>query len=100
MRTRILFAVAAAVSAVACSTPKPEPEIASSAPQAGYAESYPGELQAISTGFSEKESEVKKVTGEMPEYPDRLKDPNWSHVQAIYERADQAGKSYAYVERL
>jgi hypothetical protein len=100
MHSRALLVCAVLSSAVACSTPKPEPEIASSAAQAGYAEAYPAELQAIATGFSQRESEVKKVTGEMPTYPDKLKNPNYAHVEAVYAKADQAGKSYAYVERL
>jgi len=96
----VLLAAAVGSTLVACSTPKPEPEIASSAPQPGYAEHYPQELQDIATGFSQRESEVKKVVGEMPEYPNQLKNPPREQVVAVYERADQAGKSYAYVERL
>jgi hypothetical protein len=96
----ILFALVVGSTAVACGAPPPEPQIASSAPQPGYAEHYPQELQDIATGFSQRESEVKKVVGEMPEYPNQLKNAPPDHVVAVYERADQAGKSYAYVERL
>ena len=43
----------------ACSAPKPEPEIASSANQAGYAEGYPEALQSIMRGFGEQDEEAK-----------------------------------------
>ncbi|WP_394846038.1 hypothetical protein LZC95_01070 [Pendulispora brunnea] len=98
MWTRALC-VGAVLGMIACAS-KPGPEIASSATQATYAEVYPGELQAIGSGFSQSEGEIQRIAGEMPRYPDDFKKaPDWNVVQSIYERADEAGKSYAYAER-
>ena len=83
----------------ACSSPKPEPEIASSATQAGYAEGYPDALQSVMKDFGEQDDEAKSLDGELPKYPDELKNPNWSVVRSIAESADEAGRSRAYVER-
>ncbi|WP_394823162.1 hypothetical protein [Pendulispora albinea] len=88
------------VAMAACGPSKNGPEIASSATQATYAEVYPNDLQAIGSGFAQSEQEVQRVVGEMPRYPDDMKkQPDWKIVQSIYERADEAGKSYAYAER-
>lgn len=83
----------------ACSAPKPEPEIASSANQAGYAEGYPEALQSIMKDFGEQDDEAKTIDGELPRYPEELKNPNWSIVRSIAESADDAGRSRTYVER-
>ncbi|XYH92835.1 hypothetical protein ACMHYB_33830 [Sorangium sp. So ce1128] len=86
--------------ALGCSAPKPEPEIASSAPQSGYAERYPADLQATATSFSEREDVAKRVTGQFQGYPDQLKEPDWKVVLDVTEQADAAGRSYDYVERV
>lgn len=83
----------------ACGAPKPEPEIASSAGQAGYAEGYPEALQAIMKDFGAQDDEAKTIDGELRGYPDELKNPNWGVVKSIVENADDAGRSRAYVER-
>jgi len=83
----------------ACGGSKPEPEIASSAGQAGYAEGYPEALQSIMKDFGEQDDEAKALDGELPRYPDELKNPNWSVVRSIVESADEAGRSRAYVDR-
>jgi hypothetical protein len=91
--------VVLSVAQAGCSTPKPEPEVASSAGQAGYAASYPETLQSIQKDFGAGDDEAKTIDGEMGGYPDELKNPNWGHVKAVVERADEAGRSSAYVER-
>ncbi|MCC6557514.1 MAG: hypothetical protein IT372_31570 [Polyangiaceae bacterium] len=92
--------VAGALLTFGCSTPKPEPEIASSAPQSGYAERYPADLQAAAADFGEREGAAKQIDGELAGYPGQLKDPKWAHVLEIVEQADAAGRSYDYVERV
>ncbi|WP_437751489.1 hypothetical protein [Sorangium sp. So ce1389] len=102
-RTRLLASalfLAGHLFALGCSAPKPEPEIASSAPQSGYAERYPAELQATATSFSEREDVAKRVTGQFQGYPDQLKEPDWKVVLDVTEQADAAGRSYDYVERV
>jgi len=86
---------------VACSAPKPEPEIASSAPQGRYAASYPQELTAAATGFSETQNEIRSGLKEFNGYPGQLvKEPGWGRVREIVQAADLDGKSYAYVDRM
>ncbi|WP_437617906.1 hypothetical protein [Sorangium sp. So ce1151] len=102
-RTRLLASalfLAGHLFALGCSAPKPEPEIASSAPQSGYAERYPAELQATATSFSEREDVAKRVTGQFQGYPDQLKEPDWKVVLDVTAQADAAGRSYDYVERV
>ncbi|XXT14628.1 hypothetical protein WME94_30710 [Sorangium sp. So ce429] len=102
-RTRLVASalfLAGHLFALGCSAPKPEPEIASSAPQSGYAERYPAELQATATSFSEREDVAKRVTGQFQGYPDQLKEPDWKVVLDVTEQADAAGRSYDYVERV
>ncbi|WP_438003012.1 hypothetical protein WME89_29280 [Sorangium sp. So ce321] len=102
-RTRLLASalfLAGHFFALGCSAPKPEPEIASSAPQSGYAERYPAELQATATSFSEREDVAKRVTEQFQGYPDQLKEPDWKVVLDVTAQADAAGRSYDYVERV
>lgn len=95
-----LVAALALSAAVGCSTPKPEPEIASSAPQQGYAVGFPQALTEATASFSQDQSEIRKGIGELPGYPGKLKDPGWARVRDVLSHADQAGRSSAYVDRL
>jgi hypothetical protein len=87
-------------SQLACAGARPEPEIASSAPQGGYAQTYPQALTAAATGFSVTQTEVRAGVREFGDYPERLKKPGWAHVRQIMKSADQAGRSYLYVEQI
>jgi hypothetical protein len=95
-----LLAALALSAAAGCSAPRPEPEIASSASQESYAVGYPQALTESTTNFSQLQTEIRKGTAEMPGYPGKLKDPGWARVRDVMTRADQAGKSAAYVERM
>ncbi|MFS8067881.1 MAG: hypothetical protein ACMG6S_16080 [Byssovorax sp.] len=95
-----LVAALALSAAVGCSTPKPEPEIASSASQQGYAVGFPQALTEATTSFSQGQSEIRKGIAELPGYPGKLKNPGWARVRDVMSRADQAGKSSAYVDRM
>jgi len=98
-RSTILASLALAALSAACSAPKPEPEIASSAPLGVYARSYPTELGATLKAFSDRRAEVRKIIGELPGYPGKFKDPDWGHVLETLERADEDGRGWGYVER-
>lgn len=91
---------AGSLLALGCGAPKPEPEIASSAPQSGYAARYPAELQSTAASFGEREALAKQVVDKLPSYPEQLKKPKWDVVLEIVEQADAAGRSYDYVERV
>jgi hypothetical protein len=95
-----LVASLALSAAAGCADTKPEPEIASSASQEGYAVGYPQALTEATTGFSQAQTEIRKELGELPSYPGKLKDPGWARVRDVMTRSDQAGKSTAYVERM
>jgi hypothetical protein len=96
---KISLWILAALGAAACSGPKPEPRIASSAGEAGYAVEYPAALQAVVSEYAAGEGTVKRVVSDLPKYPDQLKDPAWPYVLEIVQRADEAGASAAYVGR-
>lgn len=95
-----LVAALALSAAAGCSTPKPEPEIASSASQQGYAVGFPQALTDTTTSFSQNQTEIRKGIAELPGYPGKLKNPGWARVHDVLSHADQAGKSSAYVDRM
>jgi hypothetical protein len=84
----------------ACGAARPEPEIASAAPQGGYAQSYPQLLTASATGFSTAQTEVRANIRELSGYTAQLKNPSWAHVRLILKGADAAGRSSVYVEQI
>ncbi len=104
MSTRTALALIlslAALAGPACSAPKPEPEYATSANHSHYARDYPDKLNAVTTDFSERRAEARKLLGEIGGYPGKLKEPlTWAHVAEIVDRADEDGRSHAYVGRL
>ena len=91
-----LFVVALGSSG--CAGQKVEPQVASSAAQVNYAMDYPGELQSTANDYVNTETDVRKATTDFQKYPDQLKDPPWPLVQNIVNRADEAGRSSAYVD--
>jgi hypothetical protein len=82
----------------ACAGQKVEPQVASSATQVNYALDYPGVLQSVANDYVNTESDVRRITTDFPKYPDQLKNPPWPLVQNIVGRADEAGRSAAYVD--
>src|SRR6476646_4297949 len=101
-RASLLPLVAAlALSATAgCADQVPEPVIASSASQESYAVGYPQALTEATTSFSQVQTEIRKELGQMPTYPGKYKEPGWGLVHDVLARADEAGKSSEYVERM
>lgn len=95
----LVLAAALAATTAACAGQKPEPAIASSAPEAGYARGYPAALTASATSFSKDQGEVHADVQAFAGYPGELKEPRWDYVREIYKAADGAGRSYAYVEQ-
>jgi len=83
---------------VGCASQKIEPKVASSAAQVNYAMDYPGALQSTANDYVNTEGEVRRITTDFPKYPEQLKDPPWPLVQNIVSRADEAGRSAAYVD--
>jgi hypothetical protein len=81
-----------------CAGQKVEPQVASSAAQVNYAMDYPGALQSTANDYVNTEGDVRRVTTDFPKYPDQLKDPPWPLVQTVVGRADEAGRSAAYVD--
>ena len=93
----LVFFLAAA--SVGCSTPKPEPEIASSAGQPGYAQDYPAAIQQISKDFGRDDDDASNLSGGFAGYPKEVKAADWSVVGDIHRNANDAGRSSAYVSR-
>jgi hypothetical protein len=98
-RIALLFSLLLA-PAIGCSTPKPEPEIASSASLGGYAEGYSAELNAANTDFSAQQAEVKQTIAGFGGYPRALKGPGKPYAKEIMAKADESGRSHAYVETI
>lgn len=69
----------------------------SSAGQTNYALDYPAMVQAIHNDYVNGEGEVRRLTMGFPKFPEQLKDPPWPLVTTIVNRADEAGRSEAYV---
>jgi molybdopterin-biosynthesis enzyme MoeA-like protein len=96
----ILAAWLAAPLAAGCARPNRGPEIASSAGEANYAQTFPTELQATVSRFDERQRDGRRLGAAFSTYPDQLKDPNKAQVLAIIESADQAGRGQGYAERM
>jgi hypothetical protein len=77
----------------------PEPQIASSAGESGYAARFPSELSAARGELQTDESNINMLTGKFPAYPAELDKPAWNHVLTVVDKADQAGRSQSYVDR-
>ena len=75
IRLDVSFLTAALVLLLSCSTPKPEPQIASSAQEATYAEAWPAELDDLSTQFASRQQSARKLFSQFFLYPTKLKDP-------------------------
>jgi hypothetical protein len=94
------LAIVSLVVCAGCAEQKIEPVIASSAAEPAYAVTYPEQLTSVATGVSDRQNQVRKVIGTFKEFPGRLKDPDWSRVVEVVERADEVGKSHVYVDRI
>jgi hypothetical protein len=98
IRLPVSLTVLALVGPLACASQKIEPQVASSAAQTHYAVEYPDHLQSIANDYVNTEAEVGRTTSDFSKYPGQLKDPPWSLVVTIVNRADEAGRSASYVE--
>jgi hypothetical protein len=98
IRAPFLLAALAFAGPLACANQKVEPQVASSAAQTHYAVEYPSALQATANDYVNAEADVHRLTSEFPKYPGQLKDPPWSLVVTIINRADEAGRSASYVQ--
>lgn len=93
------LALAAVVALAGCAGAKPQPQIGPSGHEASYAVSYPDQLRALGSEFSDREQEARAVIGEMKDYPSKLSDPDWAVVHAVVQASDASGRGHSYVER-
>ena len=91
--------VSISLGSVACQKQRP-PLTASSADQGTYALHYAESLSSARSEIATIEAQTSSAQGEFAKYPDALSNPSWSDVLAVYQRADEAGESTAYVEEL
>ncbi|MBK9264412.1 MAG: hypothetical protein IPM54_32010 [Polyangiaceae bacterium] len=82
-----------------CSAQKPEPEVASSAAQPGYAQDYPGAVEQVMKDFGREDDDAKTLSSGFSGYDKELKAPDWKLVGDIHRKANDAGRSRAYVDR-
>ncbi len=100
-KTTICFLLGSVVLNLgACAEPKPEPEIASSAGFSGYSVEYPTKLQELIERYNERTTKAREIFSSFTSFPDELSEPKWTQVLAVAERADEVGRSHAYVERM
>jgi hypothetical protein len=93
---RITSLIVCAVVALGCDKQQEPALYASSAGESSYAERYPAMLSALRNGHFEAEKQAYTLCGEFSKYPDELKDPSWTHVQVVVQKADEAGKGADY----
>jgi hypothetical protein len=84
--------------AACSSSTKQEPQVASSAGQSNYALRYPTSVDSLRTEYGTKRQEAQTMTGNFARYPDELAGTKSEDVWPVLERADEAGRSGAYVE--
>ncbi|HRI69488.1 MAG TPA: hypothetical protein PK156_34895, partial [Polyangium sp.] len=92
------FLVLAAAS-LGCSAPKPEPEVASSATQPGYAQNYPAAMEQVVKDFGRDDDDARTLSAGFSGYAKDLKVTDWKLVADIHRSANDAGRSRAYVDR-
>lgn len=83
-----------------CGSRQNEPLVASSAQQASYAARYPDVLQSTAEEFDKREEEANAVLSEVPNFPEKLQDPDWNQVLEVIDAAVEAGRSQAYADRV
>jgi hypothetical protein len=98
LRIPALLSILFSIGPIACASQKVEPQVASSAAQTHYAVEYPDVLQTTTNDYVNTESDVHRIAADFPKYPGQLKDPPWSLVVTIVNRADEAGRSASYVK--
>lgn len=97
MQRTTFMLVACAALLGACQQQK-GPEYASSAESPSYAERYPKALAAVRTRFAEDEKAAGENSDKFASFPGELQEPDWTHVGAVVERADEAGNSADFVQ--
>jgi hypothetical protein len=96
MRTPwFLGAVLFSVATVGCAKQEP-PAAASSAGQLSYATEYPETVSRESERYETDAKAAEDHVGKFAGYVDALKDPDWTVVGTVYQRADEEGRSQAY----
>ena len=83
-----------------CGSRQDKSLVASSAEQASYAARYPDVLQSTTEDFNKHEEEANAVLSEVPNFPQKLQDPDWNQVLEIFDAAVSAGRSQAYADRV
>lgn len=96
---RLVFLSSISLGAIACQKQKP-PLTASSADQGTYALHYADSLSSVRSELATIETQTDSAQSDFAKYPDALTNPSWPDVLAVYQLADEAGKSTAYVEEL
>jgi hypothetical protein len=82
----------------ACAQRNQGPEIPSSAGDPSYAERLPDNLTATGERYDKEATVSEEISGSMSEFPSALSEPDWAIVGQVYDRADEEGRSAAYVE--
>lgn len=95
-----LSSVSVLVLALGCSAPKPEPVVAPSSHEAVFAGAYAAELDDVGRDFAMDQDAARKILGSLSDLPSRLKKPDGPWVAQIVDKADTAGRSEAYAERM
>jgi hypothetical protein len=96
----LLLAALLAGSGACSQQQKPEPEIASSAGEFGYAARFPSALSSERAQLDAYENRAKRFIPKFANYPSELDNPDWARVLGVVERADQAGRSGSFVARV
>lgn len=85
--------------ACGCAALSPEPEVASSATEPGYAQDYPATVEQIVKDFDRDDDDAQTLAIGLSVYAKDLKAPDWKLVADVYRSANDAGRSRAYVDR-
>jgi hypothetical protein len=96
----LAFAVALAPLVGACTKQTNQPDVASSTAQPAWALAYPDQLQDAAKTLSDDRTRAQTIDGALPQRLADVKSPTDTiTLLAIVKRADEAGRSEAYVAR-
>lgn len=99
MKWSWLVAAALVFGTAACNSKQNTVLVQSASGESAYASRFPEELQRARNDFLTRESEARQKLQAFANYPSELDKPDWKQVKAVYQAADAAGHSSAYVQQ-
>ena len=94
----VFLGLGVAIIAASCASPKPEPQVVSSADTTAYAVTYPGQLDSLVDRLDNRKTGAELAIASIASYSDELTETDWAVVKELYEESKKAGQSRVYAD--